>query len=37
MFLLGKLPRFRTDPHMNLEIDGTIVKIFPVIKRESIA
>lgn len=37
MFLLGKLPRFRKDPRYSLEMEGTIVKIFPVLERATIA
>jgi hypothetical protein len=37
MFLLGKNPHFRSDPKLNLEIDGTIVKVFPVEKRDALA
>lgn len=37
MFLLGKLPHFKRDPKINLELDGTIVKVFPVERREAIA
>lgn len=37
MFLLGKNPNFKRDPKINLELEGTIVKIFPVEKREGIA
>ena len=33
LFLLGKNPNFKSDPKINLEIDGTIVKVFPVEKR----
>jgi hypothetical protein len=37
MFLLNKNPRFRSDPRLSLELDGTILKVFPSEKRESIA
>ena len=36
MFLLGKYPQFNIDPKITLEIEGTIVKIFPVEKREAL-
>ena len=36
MFLLGKFPQFKIDPKITLEIEGTIVKIFPVEKREAL-
>ena len=37
MFLLNKNPRFKSDPKFSLEIEGTILKIFPGEKREAIA
>lgn len=36
MFILKKIPRFQTDPSISLEIDGSIMKIFPVESRDSI-
>lgn len=36
MFLLGKFPQFKIDPKISLEIEGTIVKIFPVEKKEAL-
>jgi hypothetical protein len=33
MFLFGKLPRFKKDPKITLEMDGTIIKLFPSLKR----
>ncbi len=37
MFLMNKNPRFRSDPRLSLELDGTILKVFPSEKRETIA
>jgi hypothetical protein len=37
LFLTGKNPNFKRDPKYNLELDGTIVKVFPVEKRDAIA
>lgn len=37
MFLLNKNPKFKSDPKFSLEIDGTILKVFPGEKREAIA
>lgn len=37
MFLLNKNPHFRSDPRFSLELDGTILKIFPSEKRQAIA
>ena len=36
MYMLKKNPRFKVDPTIHLEIDGAIVKIFPVETRKYI-
>lgn len=36
MFLNGKNNYFKRDPKITLEMEGTIVKVFPVEKREAI-
>lgn len=33
LFLLGKNPHFKRDPKINLDFEGTIIKIFPSEKR----
>lgn len=37
MFLFGKLQRFKKDPKITLQMDGTLIKLFPSLKRQTIA
>lgn len=37
MNLLGKNPNFKTNPAINLELEGIVLKIFPVETRDGVS